>query len=89
VLLIAAPILIQVYFNASLAYGLMRLLKAACATAAAGAPEGKDEPRASLFQGVKNQHRRNREQAEQGKSDKGGLAETAGPLFCFLYLLPP
>jgi len=37
VLLIAVPILIQVYFNASLAYGLMRLLKVPYAVAAPGA----------------------------------------------------
>jgi ACR3 family arsenite transporter len=37
VLLIAVPILIQVYFNASLTYGLMRLLKVEHAVAAPGA----------------------------------------------------
>jgi ACR3 family arsenite transporter len=37
VLLIAVPILIQVYFNSSLAYGLMRLLKVEYAIAAPGA----------------------------------------------------
>jgi len=37
VLLIAIPILIQVYFNSSLAYGLMRLLKVRHAVAAPGA----------------------------------------------------
>jgi ACR3 family arsenite transporter len=37
VLLIAVPILIQVYFNSSLAYGLMRLLKVEFAVAAPGA----------------------------------------------------
>jgi ACR3 family arsenite transporter len=37
VLLIAVPILIQVYFNSSLAYGLMRLLKVEHAVAAPGA----------------------------------------------------
>ena len=37
VLLIAVPILIQVYFNSSLAYGLMRLLKVRHAVAAPGA----------------------------------------------------
>jgi ACR3 family arsenite transporter len=37
VLLIAVPILIQVYFNSSLAYGLMRLLKVRYAEAAPGA----------------------------------------------------
>ncbi len=37
VLLIAVPILIQVYFNSSLAYGLMRLLKVEYAVAAPGA----------------------------------------------------
>lgn len=37
VLLIAVPILIQVYFNASLAYGLMRLFRVPYAVAAPGA----------------------------------------------------
>jgi hypothetical protein len=37
VLLIAVPILIQVYFNASLTYGLMRLFKVEYAVAAPGA----------------------------------------------------
>lgn len=37
VVLIAIPILIQVYFNASLAYGLMRLLRVPYAVAAPGA----------------------------------------------------
>jgi ACR3 family arsenite transporter len=37
VALIAVPILLQVYFNASLAYGLMRLLRVEYATAAPGA----------------------------------------------------
>jgi len=37
VALIAVPILLQVYFNASLAYGLMRLLRVDYATAAPGA----------------------------------------------------
>jgi ACR3 family arsenite transporter len=37
VLLIAVPILIQVYFNASLTYGLMRLFKVPYAVAAPGA----------------------------------------------------
>jgi len=37
VLLIAVPILIQVYFNSSLAYGLMRLFKVPYAVAAPGA----------------------------------------------------
>jgi ACR3 family arsenite transporter len=37
VVLIAIPILIQVYFNSSLAYGLMRLLKVEYAVAAPGA----------------------------------------------------
>ena len=37
VILIAVPILIQVYFNSSLAYGLMRLLKVEYAVAAPGA----------------------------------------------------
>jgi len=37
VLLIAIPILIQVYFNSSLAYGLMRLFKVPYAVAAPGA----------------------------------------------------
>ena len=37
VLLIAVPILIQVYFNSSLAYGLMRLLRVPYAVAAPGA----------------------------------------------------
>jgi ACR3 family arsenite transporter len=37
VLLIAVPILIQVYFNSSLTYGLMRLLKVRHAVAAPGA----------------------------------------------------
>jgi len=37
VLLIAVPILIQVYFNSSLAYGLMRLLKVPYSVAAPGA----------------------------------------------------
>jgi ACR3 family arsenite transporter len=37
VLLIAVPILIQVYFNSSLAYGLMRLLRVEFAVAAPGA----------------------------------------------------
>jgi ACR3 family arsenite transporter len=37
VLLIAVPILIQVYFNSSLAYGLMRLLKVEHSVAAPGA----------------------------------------------------
>lgn len=37
VLLIAVPILLQVYFNASLTYGLMRLLKVDYAVAAPGA----------------------------------------------------
>ena len=37
VVLIAVPILIQVYFNASLAYGLMRLLRVEYAVAAPGA----------------------------------------------------
>jgi arsenite transporter len=37
VVLIAVPILIQVYFNASLAYGLMRLFKVPYAVAAPGA----------------------------------------------------
>ena len=37
VLLIAIPILIQVYFNSSLTYGLMRLLKVSYAVAAPGA----------------------------------------------------
>ncbi len=37
VILIAIPILIQVYFNSSLAYGLMRLLKVEYAVAAPGA----------------------------------------------------
>jgi ACR3 family arsenite transporter len=37
VLLIAVPILIQVYFNSSLTYGLMRLLKVPYAVAAPGA----------------------------------------------------
>ncbi len=37
VLLIAVPILIQVYFNSSLTYGLMRLFKVAYAVAAPGA----------------------------------------------------
>ncbi len=36
-LLIAVPITLQVYFNASLAYGLMRLLKVEHAVAAPGA----------------------------------------------------
>jgi ACR3 family arsenite transporter len=37
VALIAVPILIQVYFNSSLAYGLMRLLRVEYAIAAPGA----------------------------------------------------
>jgi len=37
VVLIAVPILIQVYFNASLAYGLMRLFRVEYAVAAPGA----------------------------------------------------
>jgi len=37
VLLIAVPILIQVYFNSSLTYGLMQLLKVRRAVAAPGA----------------------------------------------------
>jgi arsenite transporter len=37
VVLFAAPILLQVYFNSSLTYGLMRLLKARHAVAAPGA----------------------------------------------------
>lgn len=37
VALIAVPILIQVYFNASLAYGLMRLFRVQYAVAAPGA----------------------------------------------------
>ena len=36
-LLIAVPILIQVYFNSSVAYGLMRLFKVEYAVAAPGA----------------------------------------------------
>jgi ACR3 family arsenite transporter len=40
VLLIAVPILIQVYFNSSLTYGLMRLLKVRHAVAAPGAMIG-------------------------------------------------
>ncbi len=37
VLLIAVPITLQVYFNASLTYGLMKLLKVECSVAAPGA----------------------------------------------------
>jgi len=37
VLLIAVPILVQVYFNSTLAYGLMRLLKVQHSVAAPGA----------------------------------------------------
>jgi ACR3 family arsenite transporter len=37
VILIAVPILIQVYFNSSLAYGLMRLFKVEYSVAAPGA----------------------------------------------------
>lgn len=39
VLLIAAPILIQVYFNSALAYTLMRLFRVAYRAAAPGAPK--------------------------------------------------
>ena len=37
ILLIAVPLLIQVYFNSALAYGLMKLLKVPNNTAAPGA----------------------------------------------------